>query len=228
MEKKLFRFSGMTALSALLGLAAIPTAADDVAGLRQGFASPPQEAKAETWWHWSSLFVTPEGITADLESMKEIGYGAAHVFAPAMSSTPPGEWPQIMTPAWRQLFKHAAAEAKRLGLQLGVHNCPGWSSSGGPWIKPADSMQYLVATELGVTGPAKGPFKLAQPETRHDYYRDIEVYAFPTGTPMPQPEITSACRTPAGPAGSAGGSNRGRYTGIRTCGPRGSPAACGS
>lgn len=190
MEKKLFRFSGMTALSALLGLAAIPTAADDVAGLRQGFASPPQEAKAETWWHWSSLFVTPEGITADLESMKEIGYGAAHVFAPAMSSTPPGEWPQIMTPAWRQLFKHAAAEAKRLGLQLGVHNCPGWSSSGGPWIKPADSMQYLVATELGVTGPAKGPFKLAQPETRHDYYRDIEVYAFPTGTPMPQPEIT--------------------------------------
>ncbi len=190
MERKIFLCSGMMVLAVLSGMTASPTATDETARLRQGFASPPPQARAETWWHWSSLFVTRQGITADLESMKEIGYGAAHIFAPSMSSMPPGNWPQIMTPAWRQLFKHAAAEAKRLGLQLGVHNCPGWSSSGGPWIKPADSMQYLVATALDVTGPVKGPIKLAQPETRHNYYRDIEVYAFPSGTPMPPPKIS--------------------------------------
>ena len=190
MERKIFLCSGMMVLAVLSGMTASPTATDETARLRQGFASPPPQARAETWWHWSSLFVTRQGITADLESMKEIGYGAAHIFAPSMSSMPPGNWPQIMTPAWRQLFKHAAAEAKRLGLQLGVHNCPGWSSSGGPWIKPADSMQYMVATALDVTGPVKGPIKLAQPETRHNYYRDIEVYAFPSGTPMPPPKIS--------------------------------------
>ena len=214
MERTPRLFPGAVVFLMLSWLVAIPAEADEAARLRQGFASPPPQARAETWWHWSSLFVTPEGITADLESMKEIGYGAAHIFAPAMSSTPPGNWPQIMTPAWRQLFKHAAAEAKRLGLLLGVHNCPGWSSSGGPWIKPADSMQYLVAAALEVTGPVKGPFKLAQPETRRDYYRDIEVYAFPSGTPMPQPNITFDFET-ANPSAVADG-NRDTFVNFPT------------
>ncbi len=164
-------------------------ASDIVEKLKGGFVAPPVEARPETWWHWSSLFVTPAGITADLESMKEIGYSGAHVFAPSMSTPPPVGWPQILTPEWRELLKHAASEAKRLGLKLGVHNCPGWSSSGGPWIKPEDSMQCLVGSSLEVTGPKEGPFKLAQPATRHDYYRDIEVYAFPSQAPMPRPDV---------------------------------------
>ena len=32
--------------------------------LREGFANPPPEYRVHTWYHWSSNFVTPEGITA--------------------------------------------------------------------------------------------------------------------------------------------------------------------
>ncbi len=29
----------------------------------------------------------------------------------------------------------------------------GWNGSGGPWIKPEQSMQEVVWTETGITGP---------------------------------------------------------------------------
>jgi len=48
----------------------------------------------------------------------------------------------------------AAGEADRLGIEFAMHNCPGWSSSGGPWIteRPEYSMQTLTWTETPVTG----------------------------------------------------------------------------
>ena len=59
--------------------------------LREGFANPPPEYRVHTWYHWSSNFVTPEGITADLEAMKKAGIGTVHLFAAAMSRMPSGE-----------------------------------------------------------------------------------------------------------------------------------------
>ena len=183
---KLFALLAITALSGLTA------AADPEINLQQEFDQPPRSAMAQTWWHWSSNAVTRAGITADLEAMKTIGYSGAHLFFPSMSGMPPNhKWPEIMSDEWRENVKFAAGEAKRLGLEFGIHNCPGWSSSGGPWIKPEDSMQFLVSTAREVTGPQSGPLKLARPETRHDYYRDIAVYAFPVSQSMPQAGITT-------------------------------------
>ena len=42
------------------------------------------------------------------------------------------------------MVHHAVAEADRLGIELCFHNCAGWSSSGGPWIKPEHAMQTVV------------------------------------------------------------------------------------
>lgn len=58
--------------------------------LREGFANPPPEYRVHTWYHWSSNFVTPEGITADLEAMRKAGIGTVHLFAAAMSRMPSG------------------------------------------------------------------------------------------------------------------------------------------
>lgn len=41
-------------------------------------------------------------------------------------------------------------EAARLGIDYVMHNCPGWSSSGGPWITPEYSMQKLTWSEIEV------------------------------------------------------------------------------
>ena len=57
-----------------------------------------------------------------------------------------------MGPQWRELFKHVVAEAKRLGLEVNMNDDAGWNGSGGPWIKPEQSMQRVVWSETRLEG----------------------------------------------------------------------------
>lgn len=145
--------------------------------LREGFINPPASAKARTWWHWLNGNVTKEGITADLEAMKRIGIQEAQIFN-ADVGYPEGP-ATYLSPEWLELFKFAASEAKRLGLELGFHNGAGWSSSGGPWITPEYAMQTVVCSDTLCKGSKKIKIQLKQPATRLDFYKDIAVLAFP-------------------------------------------------
>lgn len=156
--------------------------------LRKTFETPPAAARPECWWHWTSNFVTKAGITADLEAMEKVGIGGAHLFLVPFSDTPKG--PDILTPEWLELFQFASEEAKRLGLTLGVHNCPGWSSSGGPWITPELSMQALVWSTVECKGPGKIRQKMQLPLVREGFYRDIRVMALPVPETIPVPTIS--------------------------------------
>ena len=141
--------------------------------LESDFLTPPQPAKPHTWWHWMNGNVTKEGITLDLEAMARVGIGGFQNFD-AGTGIPKG--PVVyLSPEWLDLKKHAIAEAQRLGLEFTMHNCPGWSSSGGPWITPALAMQQVVWTEE--TWVEKVVLK--QPATKLDFYKDICVVAFP-------------------------------------------------
>ncbi len=146
--------------------------------LESAFEHPPAEARPHTWWHWMNGNVSREGITADLEAMKQIGLGGAQIFN--VSEGIPDGPIAYNTPEWRGLVKFAASEAQRLGLELCIHNCAGWSSSGGPWITPEYAMQMLTTSEVKVKGPAKFRDSLPQPKTNAGYYRDIVTLAFPT------------------------------------------------
>ncbi len=48
--------------------------------LAASFTNPPLSARPQTWWHWMNGMVTKEGITADLEAMKQVGIGGAQMF----------------------------------------------------------------------------------------------------------------------------------------------------
>ena len=104
---------------------------------------------------------------------------------------------KFMSPEWRALFKHAVAEAERLGLQITLNAGPGWTGSGGPWVKPEQSMQHLVASAVEVAGPKHFDEVLPRPQRRpaffgdgqlppelekakNEFYRDEVVLAFPT------------------------------------------------
>lgn len=171
--------SNQSRLVVLLAVVASPLigCASPARGLEAGFRDPPHEARPHTWWHWMNGNVTRAGITADLEAMKRIGLGGAQIFN-VLEGIPPGPAP-FMSPQWRGLLQHAVAEADRLDLELCLHNCAGWSSSGGPWITPEHAMQMVVTSEQSVTGPGRWSAALPQPETRHDFYRDIAVLALP-------------------------------------------------
>jgi hypothetical protein len=146
--------------------------------LQKGFLQPPDSAKPHTWWHWMNGNVTKEGITADLEAMARVGIGGAQLFN-AAEGIPHGPI-QFNSPQWQDLVEHAAKEARRLGLELCIHNCGGWSSSGGPWNTPEHGMKIVVTSEKQVTGPSRFEDTIPQPSAKFDFYRDIAVLAFRT------------------------------------------------
>ncbi len=170
--------NAMRALFVCLGSWIVAGCGPRHADLAARFQNPPDRARPHTWWHWMNGNVTREGITADLEAMKKIGLGGAQLFN-VSEHIPPGPV-AIMSPEWRALVKHAANEADRLGLELCLHNCGGWSSSGGPWITPEYAMQMVVTSETKATGPTEFASVLPMPPTNRDYYKDIAVLAFPT------------------------------------------------
>ncbi|MGC8834337.1 MAG: glycosyl hydrolase, partial [Armatimonadota bacterium] len=162
------------ALAVLALCGAIWASSDDK--LDRGFRNPPPSARPHTWWHWINGNITKEGITADLEAMKRVGIGGAQIFNVEVG-IPAGKVP-FMSAAFREMIRHAAKEANRLGLELCVHNCAGWSSSGGPWIKPEHAMQALCWSETSVRGPSRFEGVLPRPQRilRYgpgDYYHDI-------------------------------------------------------
>ena len=172
--------------------------------LKKGFINPPNLAKPLTWWHWMNGHISRKAITRDLEAMKQNGIGGFTLFN-ASEGTPPGPV-KYMSDEWWEMIKHTISESERLGLTMGIHNGPGWSTSGGPWVKPNQAMQELVWTEKQLTGPSEFDGLLDKPRPAlgierdmardpeinkryyvprkkvKGYYRDIAVMAFPTPT----------------------------------------------
>jgi hypothetical protein len=183
-------------LAARESQAARPAGPDDLA---EGFRRPPASARPKTWWHWMNGNITADGITRDAEAMKRVGLGGFQIFNVG-SRTPKGPV-AFFSPEWFHLMAHAAKEADRLGLEFAMHNCPGWSSSGGPWITPEVSMQQLVWSETFVTGGDPAGIALPQPYSKLNYYRDALVLAFPSlvGETRPLRDLVAAVTSSSGP-----------------------------
>ena len=146
--------------------------------LEERFTKPSYEAKPWVYWFWMNGNVTEEGITADLEAMNRVGIGGAQIFSVA-SHLPKGPI-KFNSPEWFEMVKHSAVEARRLGIELGIHNCAGYTSSGGPWNTPENGMKVVVTSEKKVMGLTQFKGKIQQPPTRFGFYRDIAVLAFRT------------------------------------------------
>ncbi len=131
--------------------AQIVTAATDIS--LGSFINPPNSAKPRVWWHWMNGNVTIDGISKDLAWMNRSGIGGFQNFDAALAT------PQIvktrltyMTPAWREAFQFTTKLADSLHLEMAIAGSPGWSESGGPWVKPEDGMKKIVWTEMRVKG----------------------------------------------------------------------------
>ena len=147
-------------------------------GLETSLLEPPGSARPWVLWHWMNGHVTKEGITLDLEAMQRVGLGGVINFD-AGTGIPKGPV-QYLGPEWFALKEHAIREAARLGLEFVMHNCPGWSSSGGPWITPERAMQQLTWSEAHVEGGADVEVALPTPFRKLDHYRDVAVVAYPS------------------------------------------------
>jgi len=168
--------------------------------LYKGFVAPPNAAQPRVWWHWMNGNITKDGIRKDLEWMHRVGIGGFQNFDAALGT------PQIvekrltyMTPEWKDAFKFTTKLADSLKLEMAIAGSPGWSESGGPWVKPEDGMKKIVWTATrvkagasniavqkpsGVTGPFQNIAKglefgeSAEHVKEHDFYKDIAVVAY--------------------------------------------------
>jgi len=168
--------TGALCVAALLAFVGEAEAGRGLA-LEEGFRAPPVSTRPWTWWHWMDGHVSHEGITADLEAMREIGLGGATVFD--VTANMERGRVDFGTEAWFAAIEHAVREAHRLGLEIQVPNCSGYSSSGGPWVKPEQGMKFVVLTETRTDGSARFDGILPAPPNPHGFYEDIAVLAFP-------------------------------------------------
>jgi hypothetical protein len=191
----------------LLLLACHATFAEDanLATLRERFQNPPQSAWPRTWWHWTRGAITKDGITKDLEWMKRAGIAGFQLadvsFGSGQTVEPPVDFG---SDEWLDALKHAAQEAERLDLEMTLFSSPGWSITGGPWVKPHEAMKKLVWSKTEVTGPRELKEKLPQPPTNNgpfqdigaggrdpEFYKDVRVIAFqtPDAQPLDSPHL---------------------------------------
>lgn len=146
------------------------------------FKNPPSSSKVHAWWHWVQGSISKDGITKDLECMKAQGIAEATIINVGLINNKTYLVPQVKfdTEAWYDMFGWALTEAKRLGITIGVHNCDGWSSSGGPWITPEKSMKMFTWSNTIIKGGKTVSMQLERPFSRDDFYEDVAVVAFPS------------------------------------------------
>ncbi|MBO7309595.1 MAG: hypothetical protein J6V38_08200, partial [Kiritimatiellae bacterium] len=109
-------------------------------------------AKTGVWWHWMGSHVSKEGIVKDLDWFAEVGIGSATIFGMCDICTPwaskidnpPNGKIIAFSPEWLALVRFACDEAEKRNIELGLHNCPGYTSTGGPWIPSRLAMRELV------------------------------------------------------------------------------------
>jgi hypothetical protein len=138
------------------------------------FKNPPASTKPWVYWYWISDHISKEGITKDLEAMAKVGIGEA-LIGNIDEIKQKGDV-KALSEEWFQMIEFAIREGKRLGVNIGLFNSPGWSQSGGPWNKPEHSMRYLNMSEVRVKGPLKYSGQLALPTSQ---FQDVAVLAFP-------------------------------------------------
>jgi hypothetical protein len=93
--------------------------------LEKAFLSPPPAARPWVYWFWVHGNVTREGITADLEAMGKAGIGGVLIME-VIQAEPAGPVHRG-SPEWFEMFKHACAEADRLGLDVNINNSTGYA-----------------------------------------------------------------------------------------------------
>lgn len=144
--------------------------------LARVFMKAPDSIQTSIYWYWMSDNISKAGVIKDLYSMKSIGINRAFIGNIGYPSTPYGKV-KLFSEEWWEIMHTALKTATQLNIEIGIFNGPGWSQSGGPWIKPEQSMRYLTSSEQTVKGGRQIRVQLVKPAPQ---FQDVRVIAFKT------------------------------------------------
>ncbi|MFA6126278.1 MAG: glycosyl hydrolase [Bacteroidales bacterium] len=180
MKKSLFCFLNLFILNMCLHAQDKPQNIDviGVDSLKNSFLAPPDDARPRVYWWWLFNRVDKAGITRDLEEFRTKGISGVNLICTGgYAGKAPLLGVEFLGAEWRELFRHAVREAKRLNIEMGFNLAGGWTMMG-PWVTPDNAMKKVVQSEVKVAGPKKYSGKLPQPVMVDGYYHDIWVQAF--------------------------------------------------
>ncbi|RYY37834.1 MAG: glycoside hydrolase family 2 [Sphingobacteriaceae bacterium] len=157
--------------------------------IRNVFAAAPDSIQTSVYWYWISGNISKEGVVKDLQSMKKIGINRAFIGNIGLGE-PYGKV-KIFSVEWWEILHTALKTATELNIQIGLFNGPGWSQSGGPWIKPEQSMRYLTSSQTVVKGGKMVDIMLPKPNAQ---FQDERVIAYPQTPVSRKAKLTLAAQ----------------------------------
>ena len=139
--------------------------------LYQSFLTPPDSIKVGCYYYWVNEIVDPKGVRADLQWMKDNGITLAFLATDIRNRT---RWEdpwkgetfgdnKFQSPLWWKNLRTALKTAGELGIEMGIFNCPGWSQSGGPWIKPEEAMRNWTPAGIEICQTKQGTDVMCSP-----------------------------------------------------------------
>ncbi len=143
--------------------------------LEEGFITPADSVQTAVYWYWISNNISKDGVVKDLHAMKKAGINRAFIGNIGLEDVPYGKV-KMLSDGWWEILHTALKTATELNIEIGIFNSPGWSQSGGPWVKAENAMRYLISSQTQVSGPASISQKLKQP---HEIFQDVKVIAYP-------------------------------------------------
>jgi len=161
--------------------------------IKSGFQNLPDTLQTSVYWYWMSDNISKEGVVKDLEAMKRVGINRAFIGNIGGQNVPYGKV-KIFTDEWWDIIHTALKKATELNIEIGIFNSPGWSQSGGPWVKKEQSMRYLNSSEIEVSGPKVFSGKIESPNADFQTV-NVLAYKLPSKTEkqyrLLMPKITS-------------------------------------
>lgn len=145
------------------------------ASIEQGFRSIPDSVQIGVYWYWISDNISKEGVERDLEAMKIAGINRAFIGNIGINELEYGK-NKLLSPEWWEITHAALKKATELNIEIGIFNSPGWSQSGGPWVKSNQAMRYLTSSDTIVSGPKR--MQLTLPSVGKDE-EEVCVIAYP-------------------------------------------------
>ncbi|MES2827236.1 MAG: glycosyl hydrolase [Bacteroidota bacterium] len=162
-----------------------------ISPLETAFTNPPDSLQTSVYWYWMSDNISKEGVIKDLHAMKSVGINRAFIGNIGYETTPYGKV-KLFSDEWWEIMHTALKTATELNIQIGIFNGPGWSQSGGPWVKPEQSMRYLASSKVVVNGGQKLDMQLEKPGSN---FQDVKLIAYNTpkgfGIAALNPKITT-------------------------------------
>lgn len=166
--------------------------------LYEGFVQPGKECYPRVWWHWMNGNISKEGIRKDMEWMDRVGIAGVHQFNARLKPevvVVPRRLP-VFSDEWAEMFRYALDVSDSLGLEYTIASSPGWSITGGPWVKVEDAQKKLTWRTMSIIGGSQVNADLPEPirysgwfqeemmfpnqRDKYLFYKDIAVLAIRT------------------------------------------------